>query len=80
MQRQRGDGEVQAAQAQARQAENQAERGADRGGGGQGEPHGRAEFLEQDPGSERAGGEESRVAERDLARIAGEQHQRHRAD
>src|SRR3979490_1551880 len=50
------------------------------GGGGLRKPHGRAELLEQDPGGERAGGEESRVAERDLARIAGEQHQRHRAD
>ena len=80
VQRQRRYREVEAAQAQARQAEDQAEQRADRGGGGQRDPARRAELLEQDAGGEGAGGEQPGVAERDLTRIAGEQHQRHRAD
>ena len=43
-------------------------------------PERRAELLEQDAGGEGAGGEQPGVAERDLAGVAGEQHQRHRAD
>ena len=80
VQRQRRHREVQAAQAQARQAEDQAEQRADRGGSRQRDPDRRAELLEQDAGGERAGGEQPGVTERDLAGVAGEQHQRHRAD
>ncbi|MCZ7566395.1 MAG: hypothetical protein M5U08_23475 [Burkholderiales bacterium] len=80
VQRERRDGEVEPAQAQARQTEDEPERGADQGGGGQRDPERRAELLEQDPGRERTRREEARVAERDLPGVAGQQHQRHRAD
>ncbi len=80
MQRERRHCEVEAAQPQARQAEDDAEGRADRGGGGERHPELRSGLLEEDSGRERARCEQPGVAERDLSRVAGEQHQRHRAD
>ena len=80
MQRERRDREIEPAQAQRRQPEDDAEQRAGERSRRQRDPERRVEFAEEYPGGEGAGREQAGMAERDLARIAGEQHQRQRAD
>ena len=82
MQRQRADREIEPAQPQRRQAEHERRaRIPVTRGRGQRDPERRAEFrVHRIPRRECAGGEQSRMAERDLPGVAGEQHQRQGAD
>ena len=80
MQRERADREVEPAQPQRRQAEDHAEQRADQRRRRQRDPERRVDLPEQDADRERAGRQQAGVAERDLAGIAGQQHQRERAD
>ena len=80
MQRQGRDREIEPAQPQRREPEGDAEQGADERGGGERDPERGADLAEQDADRERARRQKAGVTERDLAGIAGEQHQRERAD
>ena len=80
MQRERAHREIEPAQAQRRQAEDDAEQAPTRAARRQRDPERRVGLPEQDADRERAGRHQAGVAERDLAGIAGEQHQRERAD
>src|SRR5205085_1472523 len=80
VQRQGRDGEIESPQAQRRQAEDEAEQRAHESRARQRDPPGGAEFLEQDARRIGAGREEPGMAERDLAGVAGEEHQRDSAD
>ena len=80
VQRERAHREIEPAQAQRRQAEDDAEQCADQGGRRQRDPERRIGFPEQNPDRERARRHEAGVPERNLPGIAGEQHQRERTD
>ena len=80
VQSQRADGEIKPAQPQRGQAEDKAEHNAGHRRGRQGDPERRIDLARQDAGGEGAGGDQAGVTERDLPGIAGEQHQRERAD
>ena len=80
VQRQRADRQIQPAQPQRRQAEHDAEQRADERRGRQRDPERGIELLEQDADREGAGRQQPGVAERDLACVAGQQHERERAD
>ena len=80
VQRQRADREVEPAQAQRRQSEDDPEQCSDQGGRRQRDPERRIGFPEQNSDRERARRHQAGVPERNLAGIAGQQHQRERAD
>ena len=80
IERERRHCEIESTQAQRRQAEDNAENSADQRRRRQREPERRPHFANQNADGERAGGEETGVAERNLPGIAGQQHQRQRAD
>ena len=80
MQRQRADREIKPAQPQRGQAEDEAEHDAGHRRSRQRDPERRVNFAREDAGGEGAGGDQAGMAERDLSGIAGEQHQRQRAD
>ena len=80
VQRQRADREIEPAQPQRGQAEDDAEDAADHRGSWQRDPERRVDLADQDADGEGAGRQQPGMAERDLAAIASQQHQRQRAD
>ena len=80
MQRERAHREIEPAQPQRRQAEDDSEQRADQRRRRQRDPERRLGLLEQDADRESAGRHQPGMSERDLSGIAGEQHQRQRAD
>ena len=80
MQRERADRQIEPAQAQRGQAEHDTEQRADQRRRRQRDPERRLHLLEQDADREGAGRQQPGMTERDLAGVAGQQHQRERAD
>ena len=80
MQRQRADGQIEAAQAQRRQAEQDAQQHPDQRSGRQRDPERGMQLLEEDADGEGSGGQQAGVAERHLPGVARQQHEGERAD